>query len=259
MWCNGALRLLYCKIDELSSSRASPDQSGSQSNWEFNDSDGKHAEIRENAIHSRAEMNCICGLIQHYSRVPAVSVWVDTKAFAGSGGCLIWSNPIWDALWYICCLFIDNESTYIPTFRIFMAKMVDHNHHAWWYLVHWLVWPSFSWSVGPSIHHAQDGNWEIALLRCFERSSCGGGSWMGLCGPAQTLATILWRGKLDGVVRPCPNIYDNIVKGGMNGAVQPCPNIYNNIATLYLFWDMISRDQHGTTVKVEFPLLPGPL
>ena len=75
----------------------------------------------------------------------------------------------------------------------------------------------------------------VALLRCFERSSCGGGSWMGLCGPAQTFTTILWRGKLDGVVRPCPNIYDNIVKGGMNGAVQPCPNIYNNIATLYLF------------------------
>ena len=66
MWCTGALRFLYCKIDELSSSRVSPDQFGSQSNWEFKDSKGKHSEIWENTIHSRAEMNCIWGLKQHH-------------------------------------------------------------------------------------------------------------------------------------------------------------------------------------------------
>ena len=132
VWCTGALRLLYCKIDELSSSKdgqVNPDQSGSKFIWEFKDSNGKYAEIRKNTIHSRAEMNCIWGLEQHYSRVPSVSLWVDTKQFAGVGGCQTWWYLILDAFWYICCSLLDNESTYTPTVRISMAKMVFHETH----------------------------------------------------------------------------------------------------------------------------------
>ena len=53
LWKNGALRQIYWKIDELSSSRVSPDQSGSQSNSELKDSNGKPAVTLENNIQNR--------------------------------------------------------------------------------------------------------------------------------------------------------------------------------------------------------------
>ena len=56
-WFTGALRQMYCKIDEVSSSWVSPDQSGSQSNGELRDPYGKPTETRENNILSRTEMN----------------------------------------------------------------------------------------------------------------------------------------------------------------------------------------------------------
>ena len=67
---------------------------------------------------------------QHHSRVPPVSLQVDAKVFAGGGGYLIWSYSILDAFLYICCSLLDNESTYTPTVRIFMAKMVDVELHS---------------------------------------------------------------------------------------------------------------------------------
>ena len=123
-WCTGALRQMYWKIDELSSSRVSPDQSGSQSNSELKDSNGKPAETLENNIQSRAEMNYIKGLKQHHSRVPPVSLQVHAKAYTGGGGCPTWSYLILDAFWYVCCSLLVNKLPYTPTVRIFMAKMV---------------------------------------------------------------------------------------------------------------------------------------
>ena len=77
--------LAHCaKCTEKSMSYArlgiSPDQSGSQSNSELKDSNGKPAETLENSIQSSAEMNYIKGLKQHHSRVPPVSLQVHAKA-----------------------------------------------------------------------------------------------------------------------------------------------------------------------------------
>ena len=69
----------------------SPDQSGSQSNSELKDSNGKPAETLENKIQNRAEMNYMIGLKQHHSIVPPVSLRVDAKAYADEGGCPTWS------------------------------------------------------------------------------------------------------------------------------------------------------------------------
>ena len=94
--------LAHCaKCTEKSMSYArlgiSPDQSGSQSNSELKDSNGKPAETLENSIQSSAEMNYIKGLKQHHSRVPPVSLQVHAKAYAGGGGCPTWSYLILDA------------------------------------------------------------------------------------------------------------------------------------------------------------------
>ena len=94
--------LAHCaKCTEKSMSYArlgiSPDQSGSQSNSELKDSNGKPAETLENSIQSSAEMNYIKGLKQHHSRVPPISLQVHAKAYAGDGGCLTWSYLILDA------------------------------------------------------------------------------------------------------------------------------------------------------------------
>ena len=86
-WFTGTLRQMYCKIDELGSSRVSRDQPGSKSNGVLNDSNENHAETRENNIQSNAEMNRIKGMKQHHSRSPPVSLRVDTKVYAGSSGC----------------------------------------------------------------------------------------------------------------------------------------------------------------------------
>ena len=91
-WCTGALRQIYCKIDEVSLSRVSQDQSGSQSYWELKHSNGKPAETWENKIQRKTEMNRIKDLRQPRSWVTPVSLQVDAKAYAGSGGCLTWSR-----------------------------------------------------------------------------------------------------------------------------------------------------------------------
>ena len=87
--------LAHCaKYTEKSMSYArlgiSPDQSGSQSNSEIKDSNGKPAKTLENNIQIRAEMNYIKGLKQHHSRVPPVSLQVHAKPFTGGGGFLTW-------------------------------------------------------------------------------------------------------------------------------------------------------------------------
>ena len=86
-WCTGALRQMYRNIDDYARLGISPDQSGSQSNSEIKDSNGKPAETLENTIQSSAKMNYIKGLKQHHSRVPPVSLQVHAKAYADGGGC----------------------------------------------------------------------------------------------------------------------------------------------------------------------------
>ena len=94
--------LAHCaKCTEKSMSYArlgiSPDQSGSQSNSELKDSNGKPAETLENSIQSSAVMNYITGFKQHHSRAPPVSLQVHAKVYAGGGGCPTWSYLILDA------------------------------------------------------------------------------------------------------------------------------------------------------------------
>ena len=115
---------MYCKIEELSLSRFSPDQFRYQSNRELKDSNGKPAETWENIFQSRDKMNRINGLKQHHFRVPSVYLRVHTKACADRGGCLTSHYLISDAFHYDYCSLLVNKSTYIPTVRIFMAKMV---------------------------------------------------------------------------------------------------------------------------------------
>ena len=121
-WCTGTLPQIYYKINELSSSRVSQHPFWSQSNWEFKDSSKKTAETGENNMQSRAEMNPIIGLKQHHFQGPPVSLQVNAKLNAGSGGCPSWSYEILDTVWYICCSLLVNKSTY--TVHISMAKMV---------------------------------------------------------------------------------------------------------------------------------------
>ena len=90
-WCTSRLRQIYCKIDELSLSRVSQYQFGSQSNSELKNSNGKPAETGENNQQRSSEIDCINGLRQHYSRTPSVSLRVNAKVSTGSGGCPTWS------------------------------------------------------------------------------------------------------------------------------------------------------------------------
>ena len=96
-WCTGALRQITEKSMSYARLGISPDQSGSQSNSELKDSNGKPAETLENSIQSSAEMNYIKGLKRHHSRIPPVSLQVHAKAYAGGGGCPTWSYLILDA------------------------------------------------------------------------------------------------------------------------------------------------------------------
>ena len=79
-----AIALSHCakcteKLMRYAGLGINPDQSGSQSNSELKDSNGKPAETLENSIQSSAEINYIKGLKQHHSRVPPVSLHVHAK------------------------------------------------------------------------------------------------------------------------------------------------------------------------------------
>ena len=77
---------MYGKINELSPTWVNPDHSGSQSNGELKESNGKPAEKRKNNIQCRAEMNCIEGSKQLHFKVPPFSLQVDAKVYAVGGG-----------------------------------------------------------------------------------------------------------------------------------------------------------------------------
>ena len=84
------------KYDELSASRVSPDQSGSQSISELHKSNRTPAETLENKIQGRAEMNKEV-LKPHHSSVPPVSLKIHAKVYAGGSEFPTWSYLILDA------------------------------------------------------------------------------------------------------------------------------------------------------------------
>ena len=72
-------------MDELGSSWAGADHSGSLSSWILVDLKKKPGATQENSIKSEAEKNCVKGLNQHHFRVPPISLQVNATACAGGG------------------------------------------------------------------------------------------------------------------------------------------------------------------------------